>query len=97
MYSSVLNCHNVAIHTKLGFNATSTGNAECFKKELYSDSPNVDVWRVLRKRLHLKAYKLSIVRLEQYIVCTSWSVQHFERWILCTALSVNVFVTFATQ
>jgi hypothetical protein len=30
-----------------------------FKKELYSDIPNVTAWRVLRKRLHLKAYKLS--------------------------------------
>jgi hypothetical protein len=34
-----------------------------FKKELYNVIPNVAVWRVLRKRLHLKAYKLSIVHL----------------------------------
>jgi hypothetical protein len=34
-------------------------------KELYNDIRNVTVWRALRKRLHLKAYKLSIVhRLE---------------------------------
>jgi hypothetical protein len=33
-----------------------------FQKELYSGVPNVTVWRVLRKRLHLKAYKLSIVQ-----------------------------------
>jgi hypothetical protein len=30
------------------------------KKELYNDITNVTVWRVLPKRLHLKAYKLSI-------------------------------------
>jgi hypothetical protein len=33
-----------------------------FQKELYSGIPNVAVWRVLRKYLHLKAYKLSIVQ-----------------------------------
>jgi hypothetical protein len=27
------------------------------QKELYNDVPNVSVWRVLRKRLHVKAYK----------------------------------------
>jgi hypothetical protein len=32
-----------------------------FRKELYSGIPNVTMWRVLRKRLHLKAYKLAIV------------------------------------
>jgi hypothetical protein len=31
-----------------------------FQEELYNDIPNVTAWRVLRKRLHLKAYKLSI-------------------------------------
>jgi hypothetical protein len=46
-----------------------------FQKELYNSIPNVTVWRVLRKRLHLKAYKLSIV-------------QHLERFIACTPLSV---------
>jgi hypothetical protein len=39
---------------------------------------------VLRKGLHLKAYKLPIV-------------QHLERWIVHTPLNVNVFVTLATQ
>jgi hypothetical protein len=62
---------------------TFTGNAGCFKKQC-NDIPNVTVWRVLRKRLHLKTYKLSIV-------------EHFERWIICTSLSWNVFVTLATQ
>jgi hypothetical protein len=32
-----------------------------FQKELYNGIPNVTVWRALRKRLHLKEYKLSIV------------------------------------
>jgi hypothetical protein len=32
------------------------------KKELYNGITNVALWRVLRKRLHLKAYKLSIVQ-----------------------------------
>jgi hypothetical protein len=31
----------------------------CLKEKLHSGIPNVTVWRVLRKRLHLKAYKLS--------------------------------------
>jgi hypothetical protein len=35
-----------------------------FQKELYSGIPNVTVWRVLRKRLHL----------EPWIICTPLSV-----------------------
>jgi hypothetical protein len=35
----------------------STG---CLKKEFYNGIPNVTVWLMLRKRLQLKAYKLSI-------------------------------------
>jgi hypothetical protein len=31
------------------------------QKKLYNGIPNVTVWRVLQQRLHLKAYKLSIV------------------------------------
>jgi hypothetical protein len=54
------------------------------KKGLYIGIPNVTVWRVLRKLLHLKADKLSVA-------------QYVERWIVCTPLSVNVFVTLATQ
>jgi hypothetical protein len=42
-------------------NVTSTGSVWCFKKELYNGIPNVTVCRVLRKRLHLKAYKLSML------------------------------------
>jgi hypothetical protein len=34
-----------------------------FKKELYNDIPSVTVWQVLRKRLHLKANKLSIAQI----------------------------------
>jgi hypothetical protein len=33
-----------------------------FQKELYTGIPNVTVWRVLRKRLHLQACKVSIVQ-----------------------------------
>jgi hypothetical protein len=55
-----------------------------FLKELYIGIPTVTVWRVLPKRLHLKAYKLSIV-------------QHLERWIVCTPLRVNALVKLATR
>jgi hypothetical protein len=48
---------------------------QVFQKEIYNGIPNVDVWRVLRKRLHLKAYKLSIV-------------QSVELWIVYMPLSV---------
>jgi hypothetical protein len=51
------------------------GMYRVFQKELYNDIPNATVWRVLRKLLHLKAYKLSIV-------------QGVERWIVCMPLSV---------
>jgi hypothetical protein len=37
--------------------------AGCLKKQLYNGIPNVTVWQVLWKRLHLKAYKLFIVEL----------------------------------
>jgi hypothetical protein len=47
-------------------------------KKFYNGIPNVTLWRVLRKRLHLKAYKISIF-------------QGVEWWIVCTPLSVNVF------
>jgi hypothetical protein len=43
-----------------------------FQKELHSSIPNVTVWRVLGKRLHLKAYRLSIPHL-----CTTLSVNVF--------------------
>jgi hypothetical protein len=33
-----------------------------FQKELYNRIPNVTAWRVLWKRSHLKAYKLSVVQ-----------------------------------
>jgi hypothetical protein len=32
------------------------------QKELCNGIPNVSVWRVLRKSLHLKAYELSIIQ-----------------------------------
>jgi hypothetical protein len=55
-----------------------------FQKDLRSGIPNITLWRVLRKRLHLKAYKLSIA-------------QGVQRRRDCTPLSVNVFVTLSTQ
>jgi hypothetical protein len=42
---------------------------------------------VLRKRLHLTAYRLFIIQCFEGV----------ERWVVCTPLSVNVFVTLATQ
>jgi hypothetical protein len=33
-----------------------------FQNEFHNGIPNVAVWRVLRKCLHLKAYKLSVVQ-----------------------------------
>jgi hypothetical protein len=33
-----------------------------FKKELYNGVPNITVWKLLRKRLYLGTYKLSIVQ-----------------------------------
>jgi hypothetical protein len=50
-----------------------------FHKELYNGIPNVTVWRLLRKRLYLKTYKLSIV---QHLTISTR--QHLEYH--CTAL-----------
>jgi hypothetical protein len=47
------------------------------KKELYNGTPNVTVWRVLRKRLHLKAYKLYIVQALLETPCIT-SESHIE-------------------
>jgi hypothetical protein len=58
----VLNCVFSSVPSQLQFNVTSTGNVERFKK-LYNGIPNVTVWRVLRKRLHLKAYELSMFKI----------------------------------
>jgi hypothetical protein len=38
-----------------------------FQKELYNGIPNVAMWQVLQKGLHLKAYKPSIVTSESHI------------------------------
>jgi hypothetical protein len=61
MYS-VLNCFNVAKHAEFYPGVTSNGNAGRFKKERYNGIPEFIVWQVLRKRLHLRTYKLSIVQ-----------------------------------
>jgi hypothetical protein len=54
-----------------------------FQKFLYNVIRNVTVWCVIRKCLHLKAYKLSID-------------QGVERWIVFSLISLNVFLTLAT-
>jgi hypothetical protein len=49
------------------------------KKELHNGIPNVTVRRVLRKRLHLKACKLSIVqRSSANVFVTLVTLQHLE-------------------
>jgi hypothetical protein len=53
------------------------------QKQLYNGTPNVAVWRVLRKRLHLKVYKLHV-----YIV------QDLEQWKACNTRHT---ATFAIQ
>jgi hypothetical protein len=45
----------------------------CFKKEPYHGIPNVTAWRVLRNRLHLKTYRLSI---GQHMTATSAAKFH---------------------
>jgi hypothetical protein len=52
-----------------------------FQKELYNGIPNV-VWRVLRKRLHLKACKLSIVQHSATGGCNVLAVTFFGREVL---------------
>jgi hypothetical protein len=79
MYS-VLNTHSVDNHAEfylryLQFNATFTCNA-VFQKQLYNGIPNVTVWRVLRKRLHLKAYKLFIVKHLNTVTFEKLSLKH---------------------
>jgi hypothetical protein len=57
-----------------------------FQEELRNCIRSVTGWRLLRKRLRLKAFKLS-------------TVQSVERWIVSVSmpLHANVFVTLATQ
>jgi hypothetical protein len=76
---------NTNINRNTGkFLNTSCSYTGCLKKNIYNSIANVTVWRVLRKRFHLKVYKLSIVH-------------GVERWIVCTPLSVNVFETLSTK
>jgi hypothetical protein len=44
-------------------------------KQLYNGIPNVTVWRVLRKRLHVKTHKLSIVQQWSEFLATDPEVQ----------------------
>jgi hypothetical protein len=61
---------------KVTFNVTSTGNAGCFKKGFTIVFSNVTVWRVSRKRLQLKAYKLSVVEDLDYTKVRPWFPWH---------------------
>jgi hypothetical protein len=76
-----VNSCGALVNTKLWI-LQSAINTGCFKTS-FNGIPNDTVRRLLRKRLHLKAYKLSIV-------------QGVKRGIVCTLLSVNVFITIAT-
>jgi hypothetical protein len=69
-----------------------------FQKELYSGIQNVTVWRVLRKRLHLKACNLSIVHHLGYhckalfeTPCIT-SESHIEPWLFQIKLGVSCYI-----
>jgi hypothetical protein len=80
-----------------------------FQKELYNGIPNVNVWRVLRKRLHLKADKLSIVeRLKNYTAgecpCTHWIGGWVKIWLckfqiscFCTKIKMSSYKATETR
>jgi hypothetical protein len=59
--------HDAKVKTR--YDARKSLIYRMFQKEPYNCSPNVTVWLVSRKRLHLKAYKLSIFQ----------GVEHLER------------------
>jgi hypothetical protein len=109
MYS-VLNCRNVAKLTEfylgyLRFIVTSTGNAGRFKKGLYSGIPNVTVWRVIRKRVHLKApIWNTIVKLflkhNFYIYqsnkCFERELQRKMKYFLCMVNLIHILQLYIT-
>jgi hypothetical protein len=92
---SVFNCHNVAKHTEfyLGI-VTVQCDFHClfrvFQKERYNGIPNVTVWRVLRKRLHSKACKRSIVEHFEWIVCTPLSAPTMQNRTFLTIAHVSM-------
>jgi hypothetical protein len=51
---------NSTVHWKVSEEAYKP---RMFQEEFYSCIPNITVWPLIRKRLHLKAYKLSIVEI----------------------------------
>jgi hypothetical protein len=55
-----------------------------FQKELYNSIPNVTMWWVLWKRLHLNVFKLSIFEL-------------VERWLAYLVTSSVSFVVVSTN
>jgi hypothetical protein len=71
--------HDTSSFTWNSYNSllTSIGNAGCFKKEFYNGTPNVTLWRMLRKRLHLKAYKLSKVSRCHATEIRHWAAIHY--------------------
>jgi hypothetical protein len=84
----VLNCYNVEKPTEFTWDSYASMRLplQCFKKGFTT----VTVWRVLRKLLHLKAYKLSIfqhltdagkvVRTEFHMQMFHW-IQDDERFL----------------
>jgi hypothetical protein len=65
-----------------------------FQKELYSEIPNVAVWPVLRKHLHLKVYKLSIVQhLRTYFIDNGSVVNRVSPRIIYVLEDVRVTET----
>jgi hypothetical protein len=65
--------HNI-LSTKQRRLVSKSSLYRMLQKQLYNGISNITVWRVLRRRLHLEAYKLSIVQhLEpSWIPVTFW-------------------------
>jgi hypothetical protein len=59
-------------------------------KQLYIGIPNVTVWRVLRKRLHLKANKQSIVQHLKTLIVAKL-VTNFSVFIVHNSLLLSLF------
>jgi hypothetical protein len=53
------------------------------QEELYNGTPNLTVWRVLRKHLHLKVYKLSIVQSVNVFVTLA---KQYDLEYICNAI-----------
>jgi hypothetical protein len=69
------------------------GMYRVFQKEIYYSTciPNVTVWRVLRKHLNLKAYKLSVVQHLFETPCIT-SGSHLEPQLSHAKLSVLCYI-----